>query len=150
MKLNIHGPVQAIPGWTIILLISVSLSCSKDDDPKVDIETQPAEVSFVDVNTCQSPFGGSLHTNFFFTIPYKTASPDVKIQKIHYSVSVAGKAVGEKDDYTFNDTGTEIIFSICIRFAGAPEIDVTSTLISTDGRQSNSSTVKIDKPAGAN
>ena len=138
-----------IAGWTLIVFISATLSCSKDDDPKMDIETQPTEVSFIKVNTCYVG-GGVYNTEFNFIIPYQTSSPDIEIEKIHYSVSVAGTFLGEKDDYSFDDDGSEISFGFCIQFDGAPGIDFTSSLISKDGRQSKPSKVKIDRPAGAN
>ena len=139
---------QTISRWTIIILISVTLSCSKDDDPKLDIETEQTEVSFIDVNTCYAG-GGVYYTEFNFVIRYTTSSPDIEIEKIHYSLGV-GSDVAEDDDYTFDDDGSQLSFSLCIKFGGTPALEYTATLISTEGHESNSRKVKIDRPAGAN
>lgn len=140
-----------IASWNFLLIIIVSFGCSKDDpQPSVFINTQQTQVSFTKVNGCHA--GSGVHyTQFDFTIPYQTSSPDIEIEKVLQSLAVVGgTAAIEDEDYSFDDDGSEISFSLCIRFAGAPAVDFTSTLVSKDGHKSKASKITIDKPTGAN
>jgi hypothetical protein len=134
--------------WALFIFMAGSFGCSKDDpEPSVFIKTQETQVSFTNVNACDVG-GGTYYTRFYFTIPYET-SPDVEIANILYSVAAGGTPVeGEKD--SFDDNGTEISFSLCLRFAGAPQVDFTTTLVSEEGLKSSTNAVKINKPSGAN
>jgi hypothetical protein len=136
-------------GTLALILIFLVTSCSKDDPgPTIFIKTEKAQVSFVKVNTCHAG-GGVYYTEFDFIIPYQTSSTDIEIEKIIYSIK-AGTSSTEKEDYTFSDSGSQLSFPLCFKFGGAPAIDYTATLVSTEGLKSNTTTVTIDAPPGAN
>lgn len=130
---------------SFLLLIVISPGCSKDDPaPSVFINSQPTQVSFNEVNKCLVP-GGLYYTRFTFTIPYE-ASPGLVIDRILFSA----EGSPEKEETDFDDSGTEITFDLCLKFGGAPKVDFTTTLVSTDDIKSSAKTVTINKPTGAN
>lgn len=131
--------------WSFLLLIAISLGCSKDDPkPSVFINSQQTQVSFGEVNKCLVT-GGLYYTRFTFTIPYE-ASPGIEIDRILYSA----EGSPEKAETDFDDSGSEITFDLCLKFGGAAKVDFTTTLVSTDDIKSSPRTVTINKPAGAN
>ena len=137
--------------WALLIIVASGNSGCGDDDekPTVFVNAAPTEVSFTEINKCFG--GGAAHTEFFFAIPYET-SANQQIDKVIYSVKASGDpgtpAENEKDD--FEDTGTQIKFSLCFQFGGAPSIDFKYTLVSVNGIKSAPRTTIINRPAGAN
>jgi len=133
----------------LILVASGNSGCGDDEKPSVFVNAAPAEVSFTEINKCLG--GGVARTEFFFAIPYET-SANQQIDKIIYSVKASGDpgtpAENEKD--TFEDTGTQIKFSLCFQFGSAPSIDFKYTLVSANDIKSAPRTTIINRPAGAN
>ncbi len=130
---------------SFLLLIPISLGCSKDDPtPSVFINSQQTQYSFDEVNKCLVS-GGLYYTKFTFSIPYE-ASPGIVIDRILFSA----EGSPEKAETDFDDDGSLITFDLCLKFGGAPKVDFTTTLVSTDDIKSNARIVTINKPTGAN
>jgi hypothetical protein len=135
----------------LMLIITGNSNCGDDDEgPSTFINTGSTDVSYTEINKCDAG-GGVFYTEYFFTIPYET-SQGLEIEKIIYSIKASGSTntPTEKEKTTFEDTGTEINFILCLQFAGASSLDFTSQLGSADNIKSVKRTYIIVRPTGAN
>ena len=125
-------------------------SCSKkNDEPVPPIAAEPASITSTgSINGCVTSIGsGSM---FYFVIPYKAPAGTV-IDKFQYTIKASD---GTKKDHQFNTTdGTDSFLNAgsCVRFGpGVTWVELTFILNSTNGLKSNPSTLRINRPAGAN
>ena len=127
-----------------LFVSTVFISCG-DDDP---ITLGDSSATFTELNTCDIG-SGSLATRFSFTIPYET-SGDVTISKVLFDINWSSGDTDNSQTTNFNDTGSRIEYNWCYRYGSEDWVEITHRLELSDGTTSNSSTVTIDKPDGAN
>jgi hypothetical protein len=131
----------------MIIIVMGGISCSKNEDtgPSAFIKTQDIKVTYSEINGCN--LAGTTYTEFYITIPYET-SPDIEIEKILFSLSQSIQ--GEQQIIDFDNNGLEIGFPLCLKFGlFFPHLDLTTTIVSTNGVKSNPFTYRINRPQGA-
>ncbi len=143
-----RNSVSSISFLLCSLFCAVLISCSKKSD-KVDpfITTQPATITSIALNGCTLS-SGNTGTRFYYSILYKV-SPGVVIDKVEYTSEYSNGSKFTSEYAVTDGTSGTISRSICIRFASATWGDFNFTLVSSTGLKSNPSSIRIDKPAGA-
>ncbi len=134
----------------LIILSLLMLNCS-DDDGTVEefLSVLPSLVSFNAINTCDIGDPCCLATEFDFRIGYE-ANGDTELNNIQVSIlwSDGDTDTFETDD--FNDFGTEVVYDWCYRFGESAWVEVTHVLVGRTGARSPASSVRVEKPDGAN
>lgn len=139
---------NAISSWLAICLTIILISCS-DDEPDILVTTQSTTVSFGDLNTCDINDGGKFATLFEFTIPYQ-ASSGIEVEKITTEWQWSTGNSGTNEETNFSNTGTSVVYDWCWRFGEDDWVDLTARIVTKQGVTSSPSTLRLNKPAGAN
>lgn len=130
----------------MLIIITVCIGCSKDDNGS-DSPIQIGKISFTTegVNDCNSGQG----TRFRINIPY-TSSSGSPISKVTVKSldSKGGKEAEASIHFTNNND--IVLVSVCLGFNDTSWSEDTFRLTAADGNKSNSATLRINRPAGAN
>nr|WP_299486887.1 hypothetical protein [uncultured Allomuricauda sp.] len=130
-----------------IALLFVGISCSSDDESNLSITANAQSFQLNGVNNCD--LSGGTGSTFVMTIPY-TSSDGVDIQKLQIKTKVSDGGSESKTNTQFTDNGTSIVWATCFRFGSQTWVEFEVTLEGSGNSSSNITTVRIDKPAGAN
>ena len=130
----------------ILLIVAIS-SCSSDDDASSgSIQTQQQTAAIGDLNNCNTSIGTG--TIIALTIPY-TAPTGITIEQLQVNTRVSDGGSDSGINTLFTDSGSEIGWVSCFRFGSQSWVEYEVRLESTDGVLSNPTTVRIDRPNGA-
>ncbi|WP_157941166.1 MULTISPECIES: hypothetical protein [Arenibacter] len=132
----------------ILLLVFTNMSCNKSDDDNglfINIATMSSEIPAL--NNCDS--GKGTGTGTLINVDY-SSSPGLVIEKIHIKTSWSNGEGGNAVDLTFENDGSIVEFGECIRYEELSWIEYEVRLEASDGTLSNPSTIRINKPSGAN
>ena len=125
----------------------VTSSCSSDDDASSgSIQAQQQTATIGDLNNCNTSIGTG--TIIELTIPY-TASAGVTIEQLQINTQVSDGGSDSGVNTLFTDDGSEIGWVSCFRFGDQSWVEYEVRLESIDGVLSNPTTVRIDRPNGA-
>lgn len=131
--------------WTVTLLLFIS--CSKDDEGSSTSITASAQTFQLNgINNCNTSSGSG--STFVMTIPY-TSSDGVTIEKLQINTKVSDGDSDSDTNTQFTDTGTSIVWAICFRFGPQSWVEYEVKLEGSGGSSSNATTVRINKPNGA-
>jgi len=128
---------------TVILFSALLMSCGDDA-----ITATSSSFTFDELNTCDIG-SGSMATRFNFTVGYD-ASSDIKVSKVLFVINWSSGDTDSGETTNFTDSGGEILYSWCYRYGSEEWVEIVHTLETEDGMVSNSSSVQINKPDGAN
>ena len=128
----------------LALCICLFVSCGGDDDVTANTST----VTFDELNMCDIG-SGLMATRFNFRIDYETAE-GIEVSKIEFELEWTSGDSDEAETSSFVDMGTHVEYSWCYRFGSEDWVEITHTLVASDGSKSNTSVVRINKPEGAN
>ena len=131
------------------LFVMVLANCSNDDTESADsITIKAATASFEAVNTCALA-SGSNGTGFQFTIPYtKTGKKEISFVTVNLEWPTAQSSSSVESNFT--DNGTSLTYNRCYRFADQDWVEITHYLVLEEGNGSNPTTLRVNRPAGAN
>ena len=135
--------------FTVLLCTTLCFNCSEDDDgPDLFIIAMTSTSSFDDLNTCHID-SGALATMFDFTIPYE-ASDGIAINKVVFDIEWSNGDTGSAESNEFINTGTDVLYNWCYRFATDEWVEITHRLETEQGITSNPSVIRVFKPQSAN
>lgn len=130
---------------TFALLLFVN--CSKDDEGSnatIMASAQTFEIN--GVNNCNTSSGSG--STFVMTIPY-TSSDGVSIEKLQVTTKVSDGDSESNTNTLFTDNGSSIVWASCFRFGTQSWVEYEVRLEGNGGSFSNATTVRINKPTGA-
>ncbi len=123
------------------------LSCSNDDDtPAVTINASAQTFELNGTNNCNTSLGTG--STFVMTIPY-TASNGVSIERLQIDTRVSDGGIESGINTQFTDNGSSIVWATCFRFGTQDWVEFEVRLEGNDGSVSNISSIRINKPNGA-
>ena len=129
-----------------LFFVAVVFNSCGDDDSFVNAQT--SSFTFDELNMCD--IGGTVTaTRFTFTIDYD-ASEGTEIEEVRFDIDWSSGDSDDADTGSLTDTGSSVEYSWCYRFGSEEWVRITHTLVTADGKESNTSVVQIDKPSGAN
>tara|TARA_R110002049_G_scaffold15417_4_gene63046 strand:+ start:11180 stop:11641 length:462 start_codon:yes stop_codon:yes gene_type:complete len=138
--------IQKLYSVVIVMTLIIAVTgCSKSDDTSLDgpITTGKLSISVDGVNNC---LGGTIIT---LKVPYTFSQP-IKIKKLKLKTTLSNGTVNNYTDTTFQDNGSDIEFMECIVFDNITWQDYEVQLESEDGKISNITKGRLNKPTGAN
>lgn len=140
------GTIQKF--MTTVLFLIVLTNCSKDDGAAESaIKAQKTTVSIEGVNNCSTSIGDG--TILSLLTPY-TAADGLVISKIRLKATVSNGESNESTTTNFTDSGSTIALDGCFTFGSQDWVEYEVRLEANDGSLSNTSTVRVNKPNGAN
>jgi len=135
--------------WFMLLIIAVliTVSCSKDDEgTSFFVTTSNSNFTITSINNCSTSSGPGtilrVHT------PYQLSDSQT-IEKLLIRTMVSNGETEENSVTTFQDDGSKTTFANCFRFGSQAWVEFQIRLESSEGVISNTSTIRIDKPNGA-
>ncbi|WP_190810532.1 hypothetical protein [Flagellimonas sp. S3867] len=123
------------------------VNCSKDDGPNTSITASAQTFELNGLNNCNTSSGSG--STFVMTIPY-TSSDEVDIQRLQIKTKVSDGGSENKTNSQFTDNGSSVVWASCFRFGSQTWVEYEVTLEGSEDTSSNATTVRINKPAGAN
>lgn len=133
---------------TAALFGFVLAGCSKDDDGgDGPIKAQKTTVTIDGVNNCSTSLGDG--TILSLVTPY-VVTDGLVITKIRLKATVSNGESEESTTTNFTDTGSTIELEGCFTFGSQQWVEYELRLEVTGGLLSNPSTIRVNKPIGAN
>lgn len=131
-----------------VLFLGVLAACNKDDDsPDLFINATTSNLTVNDgINDCNTSLGDG--TTLRIEIRY-TASPELSIDRLKVKTRVSNGESEEATTNSFNDDESKIIAFNCFHFGSQDWVEFEVRLESNAGVTSNPTTVRINKPNGA-
>ena len=145
-SLKTAGCAGGLPALVFIFLFIV-VGCKKDDNAGLFINAEPQTFTVNGINNCNTSSGKG--STFVLDIPY-TASPGLVIQQLKIKTRVSDGGSDEAVNTMFSDNGSTISWASCFRFGSQSWAEYEVQLESSGGVRSNPTTVRIDRPNGAN
>ncbi len=140
MKTQVYHSIFA--AFMILLL-----SCSNDDEGSaVTINASAQTFELNGTNNCNTSLGTG--STFVMTIPY-TSSNGVSIERLQIDTKVSDGGMESGVNTQFTDNGSSIVWATCFRFGTQDWVEFEVRLEGSDGGVSNASSVRINKPDGA-
>jgi len=135
--------------WLMLLIIAVliTISCSKDDEgTNLFVTTSNSSFTITAINNCTTSSGAG--TILRVKTPYQL-SDGHSIEKLLIRTMVSNGESEENTVATFQDDGSTTTFANCFRFGSQDWVEFQIRLESSEGVISNTSTLRINKPNGA-
>jgi len=132
---------------TATLFLIMLVSCSNDDGVDSLIRAEKTTVTIDGVNNCSTSIGDG--TVLSLVTPY-TAPDGLTITKMRIKARVSNGDSEESVNTNFTDTGSTIVWVGCFTFGSQEWVEYEVRLETADGSLSNPSTIRINKPNGAN
>ena len=134
--------------YACVVLFLLAVSC-KDDDVR-PLSASSGGSSFDELNMCDIG-SGAMATVFDFQIEL-TAPPTIPLGGVEFDLEWSD---GDTSDDIFeNDldiSGSTVEFDWCFRFGSTDWFEIKATIVDDDRKPlSNSVTIRVNKPAGAN
>ena len=121
--------------------------CGKDDDnseSKINAQSQTFDIN--GLNNCNTSLGTG--STFVLEIPY--SAPDgLTINRLLIKSTVSDGTSDDDVNTQFTDNGNTITWAVCFHFGSQEWVEYEVRLESADGKTSNISKVRINKPDGA-
>ncbi len=136
-------------GWLMILVIVILLfvSCNKDDDStNFTISITNSTFTTTGINNCTVTIGTG--TILLVETPYE-ASDEQTIEQLLVKTTVSNGETEDNVVTTFQDDGSAIVIANCFHFGSQDWVEFEIRLESNQGAVSNASTIRIDRPTGA-
>jgi len=134
-------------GIAVLLLFTVILGCKKDDEgTSFFVTTSNSNFTITAINNCDTSSGTG--TILRVNTPYQL-SDGQSIEKLLIRTTVSNGDSEENIVGTFQDDGSKTTFANCFRFGSQDWVEFQIRLESSEGVISNASTIRIDKPNGA-
>lgn len=145
---EIYYKIATLLKIMVVTTFVSALFISCGDDSENFITAKTSSVTFNDLNTCD--IGSGLPaTSFDFIIDYE-ASDNIEITKILFDLKWTSGESESTETTEFTDTGMQIEYDWCYRFGTDDWVEITHRLETKNDKKSNSSVVKVNRPAGAN
>lgn len=136
--------------WWLMLLIMaalIAISCSKDDEgSNLFVTVSNSTFTVTSINNCSTSSGAG--TILRVNTPYQL-SDGQSIEKLLIRTTVSNGESEENMVATFQDDGSKTTFANCFRFGSQAWVEFQIRLESSEGVVSNTSTIRINKPNGA-
>ena len=132
----------------MVFLMLTGISCSNDDDGMVSpiqLKTQTFEIQ--GLNNCNTATGQG--STVFLYIPY-TATAGTTLLKLRRKSTVSNGESSNDVTTVFKVENSIIEWATCIRFGSQTWMEFEIVMEAADGTLSNPSTIRINKPSGAN
>ena len=131
----------------ILLIVCLAFSCGDDDDgTSGSIQADQSTVLIGDLNNCSVSSGTG--TIFQFTIPY-TATAGITIEQLRITTRVSNGDSINATNTMITDNGSEIGWATCFRYGTTNWVEYDVQLEGDDGSLSNVTTIRVERPTGA-
>ena len=144
-----NGRINLFISSMIVLLGVAIIGCSSDDDPNINgsINAQAQTFTVNGINNCNTSIGDG--STLVFEIPY-TTSDGINITKLLIKSTVSDGGTQDAVNTQFSNTNNVIGWVSCFTFGSQDWVEYGVRLEASDGSISNTSTVRVNKPNGAN
>ncbi len=137
----------SLNNYFLIGILLFIVGCSKDDDgsgSSINASSQTFELN--GINNCSTSLGTG--STFVMTIPY-SSSNGISIQRLQINTKVSDGGSESSTNTQFTDNGSSIVWASCFTFGSQNWVEYEVRLEGSNGATSNPSTVRINKPSGA-
>lgn len=148
-SMNTNRKCRQFLNQCLLLILICTAGCSKKEGNSTPfLKAESPKLLKSDINGCKL-LNGQAASMFYYSIPYKASSGTV-IKKVEITSFYSnGATFNSHFNTSFDGTDGNIEHNVCVRFGTSTWGKYAFTLISEDGRKSNSSETTLSKPAGA-
>lgn len=135
--------------WFMLVIIAalLVLSCAKDDEGSSFLVTiSDSNFTITSINNCSTSSGAG--TILRVNTPYQLSEGQT-IERLLIRTMVSNGETEENTVTTFQDDGSKTTFANCFRFGSQTWVEFQIRLESSEGVVSNTSTIRINRPNGA-
>lgn len=136
-----------LPLLIFVFLLTLLPGCKKDNNGGLFINAGTQTFSVNGLNNCNTSTGKG--STLLLEIPY-TASSGLEISQLRIKTKVSDGGSNEAVNPTFSDDGSTVGWATCMRYGSQSWVEFEVQLESSGGVRSNITSVRIDRPDGAN